>query len=76
MTDQLDLAFAAVRKLDPVRQEEIAAMLLSLAADSEEPEDIDPEHLPHVLEGLAQAERGEFVSDKDIAATFARFLNR
>jgi hypothetical protein len=74
MTDLLEKAIVSVRRLAPEQQDEIAQLLLSLAGDAGAPEEIDPEHLPHVLEGLAQAERGEFVSDEAIQATFARFL--
>lgn len=64
-------AITALRKLSPERQHELAAYICHLASD--EPEDIDPADLPSVLEGLAQAERGEFASDEQVAAGFARF---
>jgi hypothetical protein len=37
------------------------------------PEEIDPAHLPAVLEGLAQARRKEFATDADVEAAFRRF---
>jgi hypothetical protein len=41
----------------------------------EEPalEDIDPMHLPAVLEGLAQARAGIYASDAEVEAAFRRF---
>jgi hypothetical protein len=42
-------------------------------ADQGEAEDIDPEHLPAVLDGLAQAERREFAGDSEVEAAFRRF---
>ena len=36
-------------------------------------EEIDREHLPFVLEGLAQVERGEFASDEDVEKAFRSF---
>jgi hypothetical protein len=36
-------------------------------------EDIDPAHLPDVLESLAQARRREFTTDADVEAAFRRF---
>jgi hypothetical protein len=75
MTELLEKAIVTVRQLAPEQQDEIARLLLSIAGAGEEPGEIDPEHLPHVLEGLAQAERGEFVSDEAMQATFARFLH-
>ena len=57
----------------PESQDEIARAMLNLAADEEAPQDIDPAHLPAVLEGLAQAKRRQFATDKEIAAAFRRF---
>jgi hypothetical protein len=37
------------------------------------PEEIDPAHLPGVLEGLAQAKRKEFATDAEVEAAFRRF---
>ncbi len=75
MIELLEKAIGSVRRLAPEQQDEIAHLLLSLTGNAGEPEEIEPDHLPHVLEGLAQAERGEFVSDEAMQATFARFLH-
>ena len=40
--------------------------MLTLAGENDPPEDIDPEHLAGVLEGLAQARRGEFATDAEV----------
>lgn len=45
----------------------------NLADELDEPVDIDPDHLRGVLEGLAQAERGEFASDEEVARVFSLF---
>jgi hypothetical protein len=45
----------------------------SLAGDEQEPEAIDPAHLPAVLEGLAQANRCRFATDDEVEAAFRRF---
>jgi hypothetical protein len=47
--------------------------MLTLSANEGEPEGIDPEHLPAVLEGLAQAKRREFATDAEVEAAFRRF---
>ena len=73
MTKLLDKALEAVRQLSPESQDEIARAMLRLASGGEEPEPIDPQHLHAVLEGLAQAKRGEFASDAAIEAAFRRF---
>jgi hypothetical protein len=73
MTKLLEQALEAVRRLPSDAQDEIARAMLDLVASEAEPEDIDPEHLPAVLKGLAQAGRGEFASDAEIEAAFRRF---
>ena len=69
----IDDAIDALRKLPPKRQQDLAGYIFHLASDEGEPEDIDPAHLPAVLEGLAQAGRGEFASPERVAAAFRRF---
>jgi hypothetical protein len=59
MTKLLEKAVDAVRRLPPESQDKIAQTMLNLAGD-DEPESVDPAHLPGVLEGLAQAKRHEF----------------
>lgn len=73
MTKLLDAAVDAVRKLPPDAQDEIARTLLQLVGDDGEPEVIAPDHLPAVLEGLAQARRREFATDAEVEAAFRRF---
>jgi predicted transcriptional regulator len=71
MTDLLHEALEALQRLPRERQEYIARAILALA-DNREPEEIDPEDLPAVLEGLAQAERGEFASHEAVESLFRR----
>jgi hypothetical protein len=73
MTKLLEKAIETVRRLSPGEQDEIAQAILSLAGDAGEFEDIDPAHLPDVLESLAQARRREFASDAEVEAAFRRF---
>ena len=72
MTKLLEKALEAVRRLPPESQDEIARAMLNLA-DEGEPEDIDPAHLSHVLESLAQAKRREFATNAEVEAAFRRF---
>ena len=72
MTDLLEMALEAIRKLPPESQDEIARAILDLMKD-ELVEKIDPEHLEGVLEGLAQADRGEFATDAEVEAVLHRF---
>lgn len=73
MTKLLDKALEVVRRLPAEDQDEIARMMLHQAIADGEPEPIDAEHLPAVLEGLAQARRREFTTDAEIEAAFRRF---
>jgi hypothetical protein len=73
MTKLLERALEAARRLPPDSQDEIARAMLSLAGNKGEPEDIDPAHLPDVLESLAQARRREFATDVEVKAAFRRF---
>ena len=72
MTKLLEKAVQTVRKLSSEEQDEIAKAMLRLA-QNDEPETIDPAHLPAVLEGLAQARRHEFSTDAEVEAAFRRF---
>lgn len=72
MTKLLEKALAAVRRLPPDAQDEIALAMLNLA-DEGSAEDIDPAHLAAVLEGLAQARRRQFASEAEVEAAFRRF---
>ena len=47
--------------------------MLRLAEGDSEPEQIDPAHLPAVLEGLAQARARQFATDEEVAAAFRSF---
>ena len=74
MTKLLEQALKVVQRLTPENQDEIARAMLTLATGDEgEPEEIDPAHLPDVLESLAQAKRREFASDAEVEAAFRRF---
>jgi DNA-binding TFAR19-related protein (PDSD5 family) len=73
MTKLLEKALAAVRRLSPEMQDEIAQAMLTMARDERVPKEIDPAHLPAVLEGLAQAKRREFATDEEVEAAFRRF---
>jgi predicted transcriptional regulator len=74
MTNIVDDAVTAIQKLPPHQQEALARLVLRLAGQDDEPEPIDPAHLPAVLEGLAQAERGEFATPEEVDAAFRRFV--
>jgi hypothetical protein len=72
MTEMLEEAIQKIRKLPEVEQDEAAAMLLSVASKSDETIEIDAETRAAIREGRKQALEGEFVNDKDMAASFGR----
>jgi hypothetical protein len=73
MTDLLERALNSVRALPPAEQDRIARAMLSLAGVDADPEPLDPAHLSAVLEGLAQARRGDRAAPEAVDAAFRRF---
>ncbi|MCI0599256.1 MAG: hypothetical protein L0Y50_00550 [Beijerinckiaceae bacterium] len=73
MTKLLDEALAAVHKLPTAVQDEIARAMLQFAQREREPEEIDPAHMPAVLEGLDQAKRGDIATRAEVEAALRLF---
>jgi len=72
MSKMLEEAIKKVRELPEADQDEAAEMLLSVASRSAQPVVLDDATRAAVEEGREQARRGEFVSEKDMAAFFRR----
>ena len=72
MTDLMEKALAAIGRWPVARQDEAAEMLLALDRLGETYVASDAE-LTAVDEALAQAGRGEFATEAEIEAAFARF---
>jgi predicted transcriptional regulator len=72
MTKLLEQAIAKVRELPEEDQDALAIALLSMAAEEAGDVPLDEETRAAILEGLAQAERGEFVPDEEIEALWKR----
>jgi hypothetical protein len=66
MTKVLEDAIEKVRKLPEDRQAYVAEVLEQIAAAGSDPFIVPEAHRVAVLEGLAQAERGEFASDAEM----------
>ena len=73
MSKLLDHAVDVVRAQPPEIQDHIARAMLILVDSEEEPEDIDPEHLAAVLEGLDQMKRRQLATPAQVEAAFKRF---
>jgi len=72
MTKVLEDAIEKVRRLPEDRQAYIAEVLEQIAAAGDDLFVVPEEHRAAVLEGLAQAERGEFATDEDMAALWKK----
>ena len=72
MTKLLDKAIEAARGLTAVEQDEIAAMILAMAADDEKGEEIDPEHLEAIDRGLDDMRNGRIATEEQVEAAFRR----
>lgn len=73
MTKLLDDALAAVRNLPPVEQDKIArAMLRLTGTDDEPPVALSPDERAAIAASKAAAARGEFASDEQVRAAWAK----
>jgi predicted transcriptional regulator len=72
MTKVLEDAIEKVRRLPEDRQVYVAEILEQIAAAGSDPFIVPESHRAAVLEGLAEAERGEFVSDEEMAALWKK----
>ena len=68
----LEDAIEKVRKLPEERQAYVAEVLEQIAAAGSDLFTVPEEHRAAVLEGLEQAERGEFMNDDDMAALWRK----
>lgn len=72
MAGFLEQAVEVMRQMPQRDQDSIAQAILTVARGGA-PLDIEPEHLPFILEGLAQLRRGEFVEGEPAELVDAAF---
>src|ERR1043166_4652698 len=72
MTKLLEQAVETVRGLPPEIQDELARMLLQLAGEDQPLLQLSAEEAASFDESLAQAERGEFATDEQVRASWAK----
>jgi predicted transcriptional regulator len=72
MTELLDQAIERVRALPPETQDTFARVLLSLADDEAEPVMLTDEERAAIAVSMAAAERGEFASEEEVRAVWAK----
>lgn len=72
MTALLERAIAAARQLPPEAQDDIARSVLFLAGEDVEPVELTAAEEAWLAPSLAQAARGEFATDEEVAALLAK----
>ena len=73
MTKLLDHALEAVRSLSPDAQDDIARVVLQLAGrDETAPAALSPEERAAIAASKAAAARGEFATDEQVRAVWAK----
>jgi len=72
MTKVLEDAIERVRQLPEDRQAYVAEVLEQIASAGSDVFIVPEEHRAAVLEGLGQAERGEFATDEEMAALWKK----
>lgn len=73
MTELFRRAVEAAGKLPDELQDDIARAMLALAGETGEVIELTPEEEASLAESLAQAERGEFASEEEVAAIWAKY---
>jgi predicted transcriptional regulator len=71
--DQIDAILERVRHWPQERQEDAVRLLLAMEAEGTTVYELSEEERLDIEEGLREAERGDFVTEQDIAAVFDRF---
>lgn len=72
MTKLLEQAVETVRGLPPEMQDELARMLLQLAGEAQPLLQLSPEEEASLDASLAQADSGEFATDEQVRAIWAK----
>jgi len=73
MTKLLEKAIEAARRLSPGEQDDIARAIIQLAGQSDEvPVPLTPEERAAIKHSKAAAARGEFATDDEVRAVWAK----
>jgi hypothetical protein len=73
MTLTLEIAIERAKELPPEAQEELARLMLEFAEIEESAIELSEEDERSFDESIAQAERGEFASDEEVRAIWAKY---
>lgn len=75
MTRLLEMAIEAARQLSPREQDELARTIMEIVQGGEEDVYVlSDEERAAIEEGLAEADRGEFVTEEDLRAIVAKHV--
>jgi predicted transcriptional regulator len=72
MTELLEIALAAARELPPEMQDDIARIMLMFAGEDHPAVQLSAEEEASLAESLAQAASGEFATDEQVRAVWAK----
>ena len=72
MTKLLEQAIETARALPPDMQDEMARVLMALAGDARSTVGLSVQEASSFDESLSQAERGEFASEEEVRAVWAK----
>ena len=72
MTKLLERAVETVRRLPPEMQDDLASLLLQLAGEDLPVIQLSAEEATSFDESLAQADHGEFATDEEVHAIWAK----
>jgi predicted transcriptional regulator len=72
----IEAVLERVKTWPPERQEDAIAMLLEMEAEVTGVYQLSDEEREAIEEGMAQARRGEFATDEEVAALFNRYRTR
>jgi predicted transcriptional regulator len=73
MTDLLEHAVATARTLPPEMQDDIARIMLLFAGEPQSIVQLTPEEDAALARSEAEAARGEFATDEEIEAIWAKY---
>jgi len=73
MTKLLELAFEEAKQLSPEEQDELARTIMEIVRGGEDVYVLSEEEEAAIEVGLAEADRGEFASEEEIEAIFAKY---
>ena len=74
MTRRLEIAIEAARELSPEEQDEVAQAIMEIVHGAKEDVyELSDEENAAINVGLAQLERGEYVTEKELQAVFAKY---